>query len=423
MVTRRKKDDAARVFNVKGYKVIVQLNGKQTVRVECAINAGFISEDQHNTGVNHLLEHILTDAWEKCGTSCSTFWADKGVDMNASTDETVLRYHTEGTSSNVANMVKYITNIATHPIFKMKVLTNEKEAVIDELSSYGSDPESNIDSVFNHAFYTGGLRFKDDWQLQIRNLKHLDLDAVRKVFRDNYNPKNIIFIVSGKMDVRHTLAIFDHELTLNPYGAPLLLHESCFSNRHDILFTPFDTPTTKIFFAFPNASLKAHDEASVYLNALCGVLNHILFEKLRTEHNLVYGISFSYELNICGTTLSCHVDVREKHVKECMKLIFETLRVYALRPFPAKSVEAAREREKRNFSNNLPYTRDYSLQFIHQIDESQPLILSKKDKLHKVNHITAALLKRVFHTMYQPEKCMCVYQSKNDLNLHWDDFL
>ena len=122
MVTRRKKDDAARVFIVKGYKVIVQLNGKQTVRVECAINAGFISEDQHNTGVNHLLEHILTDAWEKCGTSCSTFWADKGVDMNASTDETVLRYHTEGTSSNVANMVKYITNIATHPIFKMKVL-------------------------------------------------------------------------------------------------------------------------------------------------------------------------------------------------------------------------------------------------------------------------------------------------------------
>ncbi len=132
--------------------------------------------------------------------------------MNASTDETVLRYHTRGAPLYIDRMIEYITNISTHPVFKLKTLEREKEAVIDELLTYGNNPESKFDQLFNENFYTGGLVYKDDWKLHIDNLKHLTLEDVQENYEKNYNPGNLIFIVSGKFQPHHVLELFEKEL-------------------------------------------------------------------------------------------------------------------------------------------------------------------------------------------------------------------
>ena len=121
-MSTRKRVDRPFVHHVAGYRIILQPTPNPVIDVECAINAGFVTETKQTSGVNHLLEHILTDAWKKCGSTCSGFWSDKGVDMNASTDETLLQYHTKGTLTYIDSMVAYITSIATHPVFKLKVL-------------------------------------------------------------------------------------------------------------------------------------------------------------------------------------------------------------------------------------------------------------------------------------------------------------
>jgi predicted Zn-dependent peptidase len=420
-MTTRKRVDRPNIHYVAGYRIILQPTPNPVINVECAINAGFINETKETSGVNHLLEHILTDGWKKCGSTCSGFWTDKGVDMNASTDETLLRYHTRGTLTFIDSMVAYITSIATHPVFQLKVLKKEKEAVIDEMATYGSDPESKLDQLFNEHFYTGGLVYKDDWKLQIKNLQHLDLETVKRVFRENYNPRNLLFIVTGKFNSHHVLHVFERELAKKPLGT-VYAPSSCFTLNHGIYFSKEESPTTTIAIGFPS-NVSAHDKDSVHFNTLCGVLNDLLFEKLRTELTLVYGVQFSYTMNICGTVVLCSIHVREKHVVECLKALFATLRHYMKALFPSKTLFAARERELFNYNNHLPYTKDYLLQFMHQLNEEKPLIYSRAERVRMVSQVKATTLQRLFQRACVIDHAMVVYQGKRDLKLDWKHIL
>ena len=422
MRTRRRSTDSPKMHTVAGYRVLLQHIPNAIINVECAVNAGFISETKATTGINHLLEHVLTDGWKKCGTTCSGYWADKGVDMNASTDSTILRYHTKGTLTYLQQMVQYIANIATDPVLRVEDLKKEKEAVIDELSTYGGEPESNLDQVFNHHFYTGGLVYKDDWKLQIKNLAAFDLKTIKKAYLENYNPKNLLFIVTGKFDTATVLELFRRELHHRPAGELHLPTKPCFTLDHGIYHSKYDSPTTTIVVGFPS-KVKAHDKSSIHLNTLCGVLNDVLFAKLRTELTLVYGVHFYYHLNVCGTSLTCEVNVREQNVLACLKALFATLNHYTKALFPAKTLFASRERELFNFKSKLPYTRDYLLQFIHQIDEPNPIIHSNAEKVRIVQHVMPLHLKQLFQRVYDPSACMLVYQGKKDLKLAWADFL
>jgi len=421
MRTRRRSLESVKVYHVAGYRVLLQHIAAPMINVECAINAGFISETKATTGINHLLEHLLTDSWKKCGTTCSGYWSDKGVDMNASTDSTVLRYHTKGTLHYMKEMVQYIAKISTDPVFKLEDLKKEKEAVIDELATYGSEPSSNVDQLFNHHFYTGGLIYKDDWKLQIKNLAAFDLKTIQKTYSENYNPRNLLFIVTGKFDTNTVLDLFRDELHYRPAGDLHVPIKPCFTLDHGIYFTKYNSPTTTIVVGFPS-KLKAHDKHSVHLNTLCGVLNDVLFAKLRTELTLVYGVHFYYHLNVCGTAITCEVHVREQNVRPCLKALFATLNHYRKAVFPSKTLFAARERELFNFKSKLPYTRDFLLQFIHQIDEPHPVIHSSAEKIRIVQNVTPREMNKVFLDVYDPEACMIVYQGKKDLKLKWDDF-
>jgi predicted Zn-dependent peptidase len=418
----RRKTESVRLYHVAGYKILLQLTPVPIVNVECAINAGFIKETKETSGVNHLLEHLLTEAWSKCGSTCIGYWTDKGVDMNASTDQTLLRYHTKGTTDYLDEMIAYITSISTHPIFRMKTLKKEKEAVIDEMLTYGNDPESKMDQVFNENFYTGGLVHKDDWKLQVNNLKHLDLPTLRKVYEENYNPSNILFIVTGQFKPRHVLSVFERELGKRPAGVIYSPSESCFSMKHDIVFTKRNGTTTKIVVGFPS-TMTAHDPDAIYLNMICGILNNILFEKLRTELALVYGVHFTTTLNICGTTLMCQIYVRDKNVRPCLRALFKTLSYFQHHPFPPEKIEAAVQREFANFHSNLPYTKDYLSQYMHQVQEVKPLVHSKREKMLTLHKVTAQKLQTVFQRLYTIDQALLVYQGKSDPGLKWETLL
>jgi hypothetical protein len=119
----------------------------------------------------------------------------------------------------------------------------------------------------------------------------------------------------------------------------------------------------------------------------------------------------------------CQIDVREKNVVHCLKALFSTLEVYKSKLFPAKTIFAARERERFNLKNNLPYTRDYLVQYMHQIDEVQPVVHSRAERVRIANAVTPANLGQVFNKLYNVEKCLLVYQGKTDLKLEWGDFL
>ena len=71
------------LFTINDFKIILNHNSNEkTTMVESYVSNGFINENLENAGIAHLVEHIVTEGWKKCGGPCSEYWSKKGVVTN-----------------------------------------------------------------------------------------------------------------------------------------------------------------------------------------------------------------------------------------------------------------------------------------------------------------------------------------------------
>ena len=119
------------VININDFKVILNYDSNsKTTMVESYISSGFINENNENAGISHLLEHVVTEGWKKCGKSgCQAYWKKKGVLTNASTGQTTIQYYMHGLKEYAYDMIDYIVSISIDPEITKSRMDKEIKAV------------------------------------------------------------------------------------------------------------------------------------------------------------------------------------------------------------------------------------------------------------------------------------------------------
>ena len=112
------------VIMINDFKIIFNHSKTaKTTMVESYISNGFINENMENAGISHLLEHVVTEGWSKCGKEgCSHHWKKKGVLTNASTGQTNIQYYIHGLEKFSKEMIDYIASISVDPISTKSIL-------------------------------------------------------------------------------------------------------------------------------------------------------------------------------------------------------------------------------------------------------------------------------------------------------------
>ena len=405
---------------VQGRRVLLQPNDFPLLYVEAAIGTGFIYETEETSGINHLLEHILTDAWKGCGKAgnCSRFWDTKGVVMNATTDQSYMNFYTQGLPEETDDMLRYICSITDHPVFSAKVLENEKKAVKNELTSYGGEPDSELQDVFNKLVYTKGLAFKDDWQLQIRNLSHLTLGSLRRKFREAFNAANVVYCVAGTFDAAHVLRVLESEFQKAAPAHPFPRSElACFTRAHAVRHVRpkggggDDNVTVKI--GFPSERTPAEN---VLVPLVCELLHDLLFDAMRTVAHLVYNVEVDEETNRCGGVVYVQYDVLDRgdNVNQTWSILTELLARLHRAPFTAQAVKAAKNRARLEHELRRTFTTDFLEQLLYQESSAAPVLFTRAEKLEARQAAGAQELTELYRKLCPFEHAVCVYQSRRE---------
>ena len=394
---------------INGYRIVLDKTSIKRISVESAINAGFIRETKETAGINHLLEHVLTEAWSKCGSSCSNFWTSRGVQMNASTDETIMMYYVKGLEDDLEEMVQYIAAITDHPIMRQKTLVDQKQAVIDELLTYGSDPTSKLDGVFNHLFFKNGLEYKDDWKLQIANLKRLTLADVQRVYKAEFTPANVAFVVSGDFAPKRVAALF--RSALRQKGGVILAHDGFTFARQIAYVRDESMATSLVLLAMPSS---VTPQEAVLLPLAAGVLGDVLFEELRTKRQLVYGARVTAVTTICGTCLQFKIYVRPQNLVECMRVLVDQV-MRCLKHVSGELVVAAKKRTQQEFYTTIPDAEFYSTQYM----TSPNYVISRNAQMRLVKAATATDVGALLRKIVDFNRAVCVYEGQRDVGLTW----
>lgn len=358
-----------------------------------------------------MLEHVLTVAWDKCQPNCSAYFTNLGITMNASTDMDFMTYHVTGLPKDLVKMIQYICFITDHPIMHAKALKDEKKAVKDEMLAFGAEPDSSLIEKFNHAFYKNGMQFKDDWQLQVANLNKLTLRDLQRVFRDEFNTGNVTFLVSGKFNKKEALGIFEKCLHEKPKREFVPLE--CFTYTHAVLFDLLTgSPTCTIYIGFPS---KNKDQ--VLAAAVCEVLKNILFEELRTNRKLVYGVHLEPSYLPCGTQCVFEITAQTENVEKVVKVVLQTLNKYKRDLIDAKHLYSTKTFMQRNLHNTLPSTDTLAAQVAAKPGEK---VLTREEAFQIIEKCSPATLRDKMNELFVVETALLAYQGPKDLHLTWE---
>lgn len=285
------------ILTVNNFKVILNYNpSTSTTMVQSFINNGFIDETKENAGISHLLEHVLTDAWVKCGSKgCYEYWRKKGVSLNASTDQTAVQYYVHGLKKFSKEMVDYITYLSVSPDITNARMEKEKKAVKNELMIHDSNPLIHVYNLLNKLLFRHeGLVHQDNMKLQIKNLKKINIHHLKDWIKRFYGSNNMLFVISGNFRKSEIMPILKKNLKKNtpvvsaPHyfdvfipGIEVAYHKNTLIDNTNLIFA-FHAPL------YPNnAEIFYTDFFEKFLGS--GVTSMLMHE-LREKRQLIYTI-------------------------------------------------------------------------------------------------------------------------------------
>jgi zinc protease len=182
-------------------------DSKPTTTVNLTYRVGSRHENYGETGMAHLLEHLLFKGTPRH----PTVWAEfnkRGLRANGSTWLDRTNYFASF-SANDANMAWYLDWLAdsmTHSFIARKDLDSEMTVVRNEMEAGENDPRSILDERVTAAMYqwhnyghsTIGAR---------ADVENVDIGRLQAFYRLYYQPDNATLIVSGKFDPARALAL------------------------------------------------------------------------------------------------------------------------------------------------------------------------------------------------------------------------
>jgi secreted Zn-dependent insulinase-like peptidase len=386
------KHSLPKKITAAGFNAYIISDSASKLVYACAlIRGGFYNEFSDNeSGINHLFEHILTEAWKRCApnrkrkTNCQQYWSERPVKYNARTTSHTVAYYITGLDTERDEILNYVSQIVSDPQFDLKIIENEKKAVLNELTNMQNDPAHALShAIFSHVVsQESGLRNKTNIQLQIDNLKRITPEQIMQYHERFYNSNNVTFFFSGNVTPGQITAVLSRNLVIRQHHNDRSTPEIALVQSDKVTnpaFEPFGKNGTYNQSEFPifikNAAAK-NTEFIICIPArqdretkdiilkrnhfyLCAdVAQTELSELLRKKHELVYSISVqpyvSTRSNYVFLNGSCH----DADVMRVITLCLQYFTTRCTESAPKKIISAAKGRIELGEYNTIRTAAD-----------------------------------------------------------------
>jgi len=373
---------------INDFRIILNNNSKsKTTMVESYISSGCINETKENAGISHLLEHVVTEGWDKCGKEgCQSYWKKKGVITNASTGQTTVQYYMHGLEEYSMKMIDYIISISIDPIITAKRINKEKIAVKNELMMHDSHPLINLFTMMNNMlFRLEGLQCQDDMKLQIKNLSKFNTKNLSKWCKQFYGSGNMIFVISGNFNKNRVISYLKNKLKKSNPIKMIPRYSDIFKPGIDVMYLK-DTniDNTNIMFAFPSPIYQTDKEVfyiEFFKEFIGSGVTSLLMEELREKNQWIYSVSLDNYTNPYGTYLTINISTENKYIEKVVLATIGILKQLSRGKFDSHYLEYVKNRymvEHYDTCQTTSFlTQFYGDQYINQIYNGENVLTIK----------------------------------------------
>jgi predicted Zn-dependent peptidase len=383
----------------------------QAVEVRVVAKVGFRYEEPLDSGLSHLLEHMLFKGTQK-QTEAELKWAveRRGGSRNGITTPEATHYYVNIRDVHFPFAVEWLEDIVFHSRLSDDHLEQARKDVYSEqdgrylriverifMTGLFQPPELRAGEVaFPHARIAERV---------IANLEHIDAEAARRHFAAYYRPDNMAVIIVGNVDAA---AAFSEVSRLFGPRAPAPAPRSAYIPYRD----PIHTDEVRTRFYPPVGQMTEvrygiwtrgkRDSDRLALRLICRHLDRRLKEEVRYKRALAYSVGCAaFDGLDAGAMFGYSEGARgnEDEVKRLVKSVVDELRNRDLSPGEITDArEAVIGTQVRYYENNSRLADFYQDLFL-----SIPFGAPLPDDMAALATITAADIRRVARERLRPE--------------------
>lgn len=399
-------------ININGYNILYIKNNKNITEIQTFVNVGSIHEETEESGVAHLLEHILLDSWGACKNNCTEYWSYKGINSNGHTMSCVTTYFIFGSSENNEDLYEYMASIMTNPSFTEKTFEASKAAVLDELLIQLNDPLTETKNVLFRSFNDNVLnnfKYILDYKLKIDVLKKITLEQVIKFYNKWYTSNRINYTIvtnDNKSKVTKIMSKFLIKREIDNHDN--IIHLSIGIPKSLVNRKTASKTTFMIAYIYNDPNPYEYLYAGLIYDMLVGDVSSIMYKELRDKLHLVYGVKLYFEF-----MKTCIMSVFEAscQVQNSSKLhhhFFETMKMFLTSKFSDNIFKRSKERillfyENENKENTSYLGNFYTTQYLN----TENINLSPLDTIKKINKISKKDLIAIANKMFKEYVIVC----------------
>ena len=255
------------------------------------------------------------------------------------------------------------------------MIDKESHAVRNELNTYVNEPSWKLwDTIYKHFYNIEGIQYSQDYIQQLKVLPTLNKDNITKFFKEYFNQKRILFVITGKFEKNAMIKSLKQKLKTHSPPKPICFN-NCFTYKKKVLFVQnkkAKNTDIKIFFPI---SIHRGDKDFPYLSALSEIIggdfSSILMTELRVKHELVYGAKCKFFTNFCGSCCEISISTLDKNILKVLQMVFKLIRKYKNTKVPKNKLMNVKNKSlinfyEKNFNNTDKLSSFFKFQFLFQ---------------------------------------------------------
>ena len=183
-----------------GLKVATKpMTQMESVSIGAWIRAGGRYEDEKNSGISHLLEHILFKGTEKRDMmTIKQEIEGRGGSFNGFTSEEHTCYLVKVLSKDIELGIDILSDMVLNPKMAEEEIKKEKSVIIEEINMYKDIPAHYVHEILAEIMWPGqplGMPLSGTVE-SVSAITRNELKAYKEKY---YHPKNMLLMATGKI--------------------------------------------------------------------------------------------------------------------------------------------------------------------------------------------------------------------------------
>ncbi|WP_312562302.1 pitrilysin family protein [Anaerospora sp.] len=367
------------------------------------VGTGSRSEQQHNHGISHFIEHLLfKGTTSRSAKDIAEVVDEVGGQLNAFTAKEYTCYYIKVVDTHMELAIDILSDMLINSRFDPEDIAREREVVLEEVKMYEDSPDELVHDIHLDRNWSGHALGRNILGTA-ESISAFDRSLVLDYYHDFYTPDNMVVAAAGNLSHELLVELTDRFFSKLASKKAAVVHPVPLLTPTRI-FQAKDTEQVNLCLGTVSVAQNAPEIYPVHIlnNILGGGISSRLFQSIREERGLAYSV-YSYQTNYSDAgLLTVYAGTRPANTEQVIQLILAEISKLKKAGITEKELTRAKEQIKGSLLLGLESSSS-RMSRIGKMEITLGKFITLDEVVEKIEQVTVPTIQSITEQLFRPE--------------------